>query len=473
MSDNPPQKAPKTKTQATFLAELADKLASFYHAPDGRVFANILFKDGHRENVSMRTRAFRCWLSLIYYEKTQNVPGNRAVEDALNLLRSKAEQGPAYSVYIRVGGADGVLYIDLGCPQWRAIKVTPDGWEMVSDPPVRFFRSKSTGKLPEPQRGGRLAELNNYLNVREGDLPLVYAWLLGAYAPRGPYPLLALYGQQGSAKTTLARVLKALTDPDSSPVRAEPRDIRDLHIYAFHTWVLAMDNISSIHDWMSDSLCRLSTGGAYSTRMLYSDDEEMLFEAMRPAIINGVVETVTRPDLLERTIALELPGLPEDNRKTEQQFWSEFAQDAPYIFGSLLDVLAAILKNYDTVKLDKLPRMADFIQWVSAAEQPLELPSGYFAQAFRENQNSAVEDILSTDDLADVLSEFLDNKQGSWQGRAIDLLPLLNAHPYYLGYKTPADLSKRIKRLAPALVVIGIQVRFERTNKRRLIVLQK
>jgi hypothetical protein len=41
-------------------------------------------------------------------------------------------------------------------------------------------------------------------------------------------PLLAISGEQGSAKTVLSKMLKALVDPNAAPVRALPREEREL-----------------------------------------------------------------------------------------------------------------------------------------------------------------------------------------------------------------------------------------------------
>ena len=63
-------------------------------------------------------------------------------------------------------------------------------------------------------------------------------------------------------------MLKKLIDPCAAPDRAGPRDERDLMIRARNGWVLAFDNLSKLPDWLSDALCRLSTGGGFSTRAL-------------------------------------------------------------------------------------------------------------------------------------------------------------------------------------------------------------
>ena len=68
--------------------------------------------------------------------------------------------------------------------------------------------------LPIPQRGGSIESLAAFLNLPTPDeFVLVVAWLLAALQQGGPYPLLVIAGEQGSAKTVLTKILRALTDP--------------------------------------------------------------------------------------------------------------------------------------------------------------------------------------------------------------------------------------------------------------------
>src|SRR5262249_44830950 len=142
--------------------------------------------------------------------------------------------------------------------------------------------------LPEPERGGSLDELKEYVNVRSDEWPLAVGWAVQAMNGAGPYPPLALHGEQGSAKSTTARVLRSCIDPSTAPLRAEPRDEHDLIIGATNSWVVALDNLSSLPPWLSDALCRLATGGGFSCRQLYTDAEEVIFDAMRPVLLTGI-----------------------------------------------------------------------------------------------------------------------------------------------------------------------------------------
>jgi hypothetical protein len=152
----------------------------------------------------------------------------------------------------------------------------------------------------------------------------------------GPYPILAIAGEQGSAKTVLSKLLRALIDPSMAPVRALPRDERELFIAASNGHVLAFDNFSGLPPWLSDTLCRLTSGGTFSTRRLFTDQDEILFAAARPVILNGIEGLITRPDLADRAILLTLVQIADQHRRLENALWREFELARPHILGALL-----------------------------------------------------------------------------------------------------------------------------------------
>src|SRR3974390_2405677 len=172
-------------------------------------------------------------------------------------------------------------------------------------PPVRFRRTPGMLPLPVPERGGSIETLRSFLNLPSGDgFVLIVAWLLAALRSGGPYPLLAISGEQGSAKTVLSKLLRAVVDPNVGPVRALPREERELMIAANNGHLLAFDNVSGLPGWLSDALCRLASGGSFAVRRLYTDDEEVLFQAARPTLLNGIEDVIGRPDLADRAIFL-------------------------------------------------------------------------------------------------------------------------------------------------------------------------
>jgi hypothetical protein len=317
----------------------------------------------------------------------------------------------------------GTIYLDLADTAWRVVDVTPTGWRIVTEPPVRFRRPKGMQPLPDPLPGGTVDDLRPFVNVAsEDDWRLLVAWLVAALAPTGPYPVLAFSGEQGSAKSTTARVLRALVDPNSTPLRAEPRTGRDLIIGAVNNWLLALDNLSSVPVWLSDSLCRLATGGGFATRELYSNDEETTFDAMRPVLLTGIDELLTRGDLIDRAITLTLPAIPDDRRQPETDFWQAFEAARPTILGALLTVVAGALADRPTTRLERLPRMADFALWATAAERALGWEPGSFLTVYTANRATANALPLEASPLVPFLRDL---SADGWQGSARELYTLL------------------------------------------------
>ena len=352
--------------------------AELFHSPDGTAFADLMVS-GHRETWPVRSRGFRRWIGKRYFEITRSAPSAAAVGAALNVIEARAQfEGPARTVHVRVAGTGDRIYLDLADEAWRCVEIEATGWRIIQSPPVRFRRSAGMLPLPLPVTGGSVDALRGFVNVRvESDFMLVIAWLLAAVRDKGPYPLLVLAGEQGSAKTTLAGMLRALVDPNVAPLRALPRDDRDLFIAASNGHLLAFDNVSGLPYWLSDTLCRLATGGGFATRQLYTDTDEVLFDAARPIVLNGIEDMVSRPDLADRAIFLSLESISEARRRTERELWRTFRDRAPAILGALLSAAVRGLRELPSTKVARLPRMADFAEWVAACEGDL-FPAGSF-----------------------------------------------------------------------------------------------
>ena len=157
-----------------------------------------------------------------YYERTWDAPSPAALNTVLNVLEAQAQfDGPQRKVSVRLAEQDGLIYLDLADEFWRCVEIGANGWRIAEDPPVRFRRNAGMQPLPLPVRGGSIESLAPFLNLAsENDFVLVVAWLLGALRAGGPYPVLAIAGEQGSAKTVLSKLLRAVIDPSVAPVRA-------------------------------------------------------------------------------------------------------------------------------------------------------------------------------------------------------------------------------------------------------------
>lgn len=473
-------------SQAERLIALA-RPADLFLARDGETACASVTVNKHRETWALRSRGFRLWLTHQFYISEGRAPGGDALRDALNTIDAQARfRGVTHDVCVRIGAHQGAVYLDLVNADWQAVEVTPRGWRVITNPPVRFRRAKGMQPLPFPMHGGALTELRGFLNVGDGDegearWKLVAAWLVAAMRPTGPYPVLVFGGEQGSAKSSGAKVLRRLIDPNVVLLRAEPRDGRDLMIAALNGWVISLDNVSELPNWLSNALCRLSSGGGFGTRELFTDNEETLFEAQRPVILTGIENIVTRSDLLERALLPTLPKLEEDDRRAEREFWTSFDKAYPRLLGALLDVVSTALARIDTVELPGLPRMADFAMWIEAAASALGWDKGDFVEVYADHQTSAHELALEASLLAPVVRAFAAEKT-FWEGTASELLELLTARVLEAMRREPrwpkdgARLSGALRRLAPNLRAVGVRIEFqdrrERGAARRQVVIQ-
>ena len=457
--------------QADLLIELAQEVELF-HGPDSTAYADLKVNE-HRETWPIRSKGFRRWLARRFFEVTGGAPNSEALQSAFNVIEAKAHfDGPERKVHIRIGGLDGKLYLDLGDEAWRAVEIGAVGWQIVADPPVRFRRAAGMQPLPTPARGDSVETLRNFLNVQgDGDFTLIVAWTLAVLRDRGPYPVLVLSGEQGSAKSTFSAVLRSLLDPNTAPLRALPREDRDLFIAANNGHVLAFDNVSGLPGWISDTLCRLATGGGYAVRQLYTDQDEVLFDAARPVILNGIEDIVTRPDLADRAIFLTLEPIPENRRRPEKELWGEFDAARPQLLGTLLDAVCHGLKRLPDTRLDNLPRMADFALWATACETAL-WPAGTFGAAYAGNRDEAVDSVIEADPIGSAIRSMM-NARTEWTGTASDLLDALDEE---VGEKVrksktwPSSaraLSGRVRRAATFLRKVGIDITFEREGRAR------
>jgi hypothetical protein len=445
--------------------------AELFHTADGTAFADLIV-DGHRETWPVRSNRLRSWLRRKYYEASGTAAGSGAINSALDLLEARAQfEAPRRAIYLRVAEHDGCIYLDLADELWRAVEIGPEGWRVTACPPVRFRRAAGMLPLPMPVRGGSLEPLISFFNLAiRDDFILVLAWLLAGLRQGGPYPLLAVSGEQGSAKTVFSKVLRALIDPNAAPVRTAPREERDLFIAASNGHLLAFDNLSDLPPWMSDSLCRLASGGSFAVRQLYTDRDEVLFQAARPIILNGIEDVIIRPDLADRAIFLTLPHLQQERRRAEKEIWRDFATAQPRILGALLDAASHGLRTLPEVRLEQLPRMADFALWATACEGAF-CPAGHFLRAYKANRQSAIEEVVDADAVAARIRDVMAGRV-MWSGNATELLRVAAPDPSdkapwtSVGWpKSPRALAGRLRRAQTPLRALGIEINFGREGR--------
>jgi len=472
--------------QASQLIALAEEHGAALFHDDDRAFAAVP-ANGHVETWPLRSASFRSWLLRLFYRATHGAPGSQSLQDALGVLDAKARfDGPERRVAVRLAELDGAIWLDLADAGWNVVRIDASGWRLIASDatPVRFVRNRAMQPLPNPVVGGSIGELRRFFNLRdESDWVLLLGWLVGAFRPWGSHAILNVSGEQGTAKTTLCRILRALVDPNKSPVRCEPNSRRDLMIAATSSWLVVLDNLSRVPTWLSDALCRLATGGGLSTRELYTDTDEIVLDAKRPLILNGIASVATRADLLDRCVSLTLDTIPEDRRRTDADLWAEYETARPRILGALLDAVSVAMRRVRSIRLPAIPRMADFAVWATAAEPGLGLADGAFLRAYAGDRDAAHEAAIENSPVGRAIVDLV-TSVGAWTGTQTELLKEINTETYSDDHarrspdwpRTPRKLAEELRRLAPSLRAAGISVvipqRRTGRRKRKEIVLE-
>ena len=217
-------------TQAELLISLAEA-AEIFRDFDDTAYATFAVNN-HKETWPVRAKGFRRWLAHKFYEQQGKPARGQAFSDAIAQIEAKAQfQGSQKDVFTRIAFLADRVLIDLCNEAWECVEITKDGYQVLVEPPVKFKRSRGMKALPYPVEGS-MTLLRSFLNVKDNsDWSLIGGWMIGAYS-EGPYPVLLLQGEQGTAKSTISKMIKSIIDPSTSPLRTLPREVRDLMIAA-------------------------------------------------------------------------------------------------------------------------------------------------------------------------------------------------------------------------------------------------
>lgn len=454
--------------------------AELWHSPEKAAYATISV-NRHIEHWRIDSPAFLRWAAGRFYRATGSAPAGQMLSDALRVLSVRAiEDGECHMPMMRTGWEMGASWLDLCDDEWRAVKITAHGWEVFERPPVKFVRNEIMAPLPVPVAGHLIEEFRGHVNADDNDYTLIVAWLIAALWGRASaYPVLALGGEQGSGKTTMARLLRTIVDPSAVPALALPKDERDLFVQAMSGHTLSFDNVSKVDAWFSDSVCRLSTGSGFLTRKLHSDSEPFWFQGSRPVLLNGIPSLTDRADLAERALTVRLLRINEVTRQSEDDFWEDWAKILPGILGALLDAVSSAVRHYDETKLERSPRMADFARLMVAAEPGLGWETGAFMAAYNANRQATTAQVFESDPVAVAIHKFVTTQHltSGWEGTATDLLAALNQiipddmrRSRFWPSKVNA-LGNAVDRAAPLLRDKGIHVTKRSNGVQRVIML--
>ncbi|AIM14942.1 hypothetical protein HW35_00360 [Bacillus sp. X1(2014)] len=357
------QEESKKESQADILIRVGEE-AEFFQNDLGEAYA-VVTLNGHKEVLKVKNKKFKMWLTKQYYDATKKAPTSDAMNQALGVMEMKAAfDGDEHRLQLRVAEMDGTFYYDLANEDWSVIKVEPRSCQVLKDAPILFTRNKNTKAQVLPDFAGDLKLLLNHIRIKNEDDQILYlTYLVTCFIPSIPHAVLVFSGEKGASKSTSMRLTRQTVDPAVQDLLTMPNSSQDLALSLANNYMPSFDNLDGLSAEKSDLLCIASTGGGFSKRTLFTDDDETLLDLRRCVGLTGINVVVTRADLIDRSIIIELDRIPEDERKEERDVWEAFEKDRARIVGGALQTLANAMAIYPNVKLDKLPRMADFTRW--------------------------------------------------------------------------------------------------------------
>lgn len=450
------------QSQATLLVKLARDRYRLISGDDGRPYA--VLRDGPNIAQPLRSRSgLKGELARLYADEHGGaVPSATALSDAVTALEGYARDSAPEPVHVRVAPWGDGIVLDLGTVDGRCVTAGPGGWRITGRSPVVFRRSALTLPIPDPVPG-TLADLEDLLNFSQDTFRLVTGYVLAALVPAIPHPILALFGEQGTAKSTAARLLGALVDPSPAPLRSAPRDVPQWAVTASGSWVVCLDNVSDIAPWLSDTLCKAVTGDGIVNRALYTDDDLSVLTFRRVIMLTSIDAGGLRGDLGDRLLPAECERIADSKRRTDAEVSATFEACRPGALGALLTLLCRCLEELPSVKLDVMPRMADFTRLLAAVDT---VNGWEIAKTYQKSISDIAEIVIESDQFAEAVRNLVTGKNAApeWDGSAQALLEVLtrpdnhgNSWP-----RTPRAAGGRLRRCAPALRKIGVSVEFSR-----------
>lgn len=443
---------------ATTIVNLLDD-SYLFHDTVGDPFIRFSHNN-HQEIWPLDSQAFEHYAKYLFYCEKKKVPSSSAMSDAIATLSGKAKfDAPRHELGLRVAWHDNALWYDLSNDNWQAIRVDKEGWQIVDGSPVIFERYPHMAPQATPVSGGDVHDFLGFVNLSdENDKLLLLVWLILSFVSGFAHPGLMPFGSWGSAKTFLFRLLKNIIDPSAIETLSFAVDRSEFVQQLSHHWACLYDNVHNISQWVSDLLCRAITGEGFSKRRLYTDREDIVFKFRRIVGVDGLELAAESPDLLDRSIILELQPIPDDKRKRELTLWQEFLEAKPGILGGIFETLTKMLQLLPTIEVAQLPRMADWTVYGCAVAEALGYEQANFLQAYGQAVIHQSLEALKASLTGETLLAFMEARDEYEDTMAMLLKDLsTKAEQLHIDVKgkgwpkQPNQLSKTLKAMAPNL----------------------
>ena len=476
----PPAEAVQPSAEQGLLSKLPARLGLFI-GQNAKVYATI--RDGEKQYaLPVSGRALKNHLRKIGLKAGAHL-NKKDLNEIVDYLQAYAEDaGVRKTVWLRVAPIEGGIEIYLGDDAQTIVRITAGKVEVAATgSEMLFLRPLHMLPIAYPAAVGNVDLLKNHVHLRPASYKSWLGWVTYIIAtPKlstSKFPILALIGGMGTCKSSLARLSLKVIDPSSIGIQKLHGTARDLAIASQNNHVLAYDNMRAISADMSDTLCMASTGGMFSTRQLYTDDEQSAINIHVALILNGIHSFVDQPDLSQRVVPLFLEPILETLRKSERELDTALEGDLPAIQRGLYDLIAKIFEQLPNATVTHSERMIDFVRWLAAFERVDGVQAGTYQAEYSNTLKQGQLDTLQENALATAIMDLAESSPGGiWSGTPAQLFATLD-FAATAGMKRSKDwpnhviaMSKRLLTLQAGLLTQGVSVQLSRGKNRMVTV---
>ena len=482
LGTSPDEEKKARRSTADLLLEIVNESGVIVFRDEyGAGFAAIML-DGRQEIHGLNSKMFKLWLQRLWYQKTEKA----LQSDALRMVQATLQGTAAFDGQIKplslrvARGVDDAFYYDLGDPSWAVVRIDDDGYNVKSAGPILFRRRANTGAQVRPSsKGLGLWAFLDHVNIKHAaDQRLLLVYLCLCCVPDIPRLVLVAHGEKGAGKSFLLRLVRRIVDPAALELQSLPHDKNEMALTLASSQFVAFDNVDRLQPWQSDDICCSSTGGGVKKRELYTDDDEVILKFKHSVGLCGISNVVSRPDLMDRALLVELARIDPADRKTESEIEADFEKSRSSILGDVFAAISKARKILPTIRVRNLPRMADSARWGAAIAEALGIGAEQFFEDIAANGATANDESIRANPVALAISLFMADRP-TWEGSPSQLLTELRFVANQEAIDTAArswpssadSLGKKIRVVKSNLADAGImieQYRDSTTARRRM-----
>jgi hypothetical protein len=460
-NNNIGEEEPEQPKPAEILLRLVSERGMVFFKDQYKVPHVLVPIKGHKEILRVESGSFRRYLAKLYYDSESKIISSESVKNAIQTLQAIAERdGTTYPLSLRVAWHDGDIYYDMTNDKWQCVRISKDAWEIEDETPIPMFSRYNQTDQAEPERNDEGDIFDRFLQLtnlkEEEDRILLSVYIVTLFIPDIQHIVLQIHGEKGSAKSTFQTLIKMLVDPAKPKLLTIYSDQKEFIQQLAHNYLVLYDNLKYTPKWLSDEVCKAVTGVGSTKRKLYSDDDDIVYEYRRCVGFNGINLGLTEPDILDRSIMIELQRIRKENTKQEADIMAEFLKLRPKLLAYIFDTLVKAIKIKLTIQLNDLPRMADSAIWGEAIARAmgykeLEFISVYYDNIGKQNTEAIDNSPLGQAIIKWVNSWYKEEAPCSWQSTMLEGLEELNIVAERENIDTSKSWPKAANSLSRAL----------------------